>query len=69
MKDKLLRYGETASGFEEGNYVRGINARGAKDVGALGEVRFESISEDMYSECLITEGQYSEPIERPSHPD
>jgi hypothetical protein len=64
MKDKLLRYGETASGFEEGNYVRGINARGAKDVGALGEVRFESICDDRYAECLITEGQYSEPIER-----
>jgi hypothetical protein len=64
MRDKLLRYGESASGFEEGNFVRGINARGAKDVGALGEVKFESICDGMYAECLITEGQYSEPIER-----
>jgi hypothetical protein len=64
MRDKLLLYGETASGFAEDNYVRGVNARGAKDVGAIGEVKFESICGTTYAECTIRLGQYSEPMER-----
>jgi hypothetical protein len=65
MSQKLIEYGRSASGFDEGLQVRGLNARGAKDVGALGEVRFESIHEDVFAECVIQGGQYSPPVSRP----
>jgi hypothetical protein len=43
MREKLLKYGVPSSGYESGQFVRGMNARGAKDVGGLGNVKFESI--------------------------
>jgi len=64
MMDRLLQYGTAASGFETGAPVRGINARGAKDVGSLGDVRFESIRGDTYAECLIRSGMYVPPVAR-----
>ena len=44
MNRKLGRIGGRVSGLEEGLAVRGTNSRGAKDIAALGEVTFESIS-------------------------
>ncbi|SRR6266566_2262164 len=64
MEEKLLKYGQSASGFEENAFVRGINARGAKDVGVLGEVIFESVSDARYAECVIRMGMYSPPESR-----
>src|SRR5437667_9039627 len=68
MSKRLLQYGQPASEFESGARVRGINARGAKDVGVLGETKFESISEGLYAECLIREGMYREPRWRRATP-
>ncbi len=65
MREKLIPYGNPASGFETGSSIRGINARGAKDVGSLGEVRFESVRDDQYAECVIYAGRYAEPLSRP----
>ena len=61
MEDRLLQYGGPASGFDNAT-VRGINARGAKDVGALGEVIFESIHNDRYSKCKVVEGRRSKAV-------
>ncbi len=44
MDHKLSRTGGRVSGLEEGLNVRGTNSRGAKDIAALGAVRFESIA-------------------------
>lgn len=61
MEERLLQYGDPASGFDSAT-VRGINARGAKDVGALGEVRFESICNGQYSTCIVVRGQRSKAV-------
>ncbi|MGH2571098.1 MAG: hypothetical protein ACRDGR_07725, partial [bacterium] len=56
MEEKLSRLGGRVSGMESGEAVRGTNSRGAKDVAALGPVRFESIAEDgRFHCCEITE--------------
>lgn len=44
MDNKLSRTGGRVSGLEAGLSVRGTNSRGAKDIAALGSVRFESIA-------------------------
>src|SRR6266550_2053647 len=64
MTKKLLQYGDPASGFEAGAAVRGLNARGAKDVGVLGDVKFESIVGDSYAECVIRRGLCAGPFSR-----
>jgi len=64
MREKLLRYGVTASGFESDDFVRGINARGAKDVGVLGHLKFESIRDGVYAECEIYSGRVRGPTSR-----
>jgi hypothetical protein len=46
MNKKLAKMGGRVSGLESGKSVRGTNSRGAKDVAALGAVRFESIASD-----------------------
>lgn len=46
MGTKLSRRGDRVSGLDAGESVRGTNSRGAKDVAALGRVRFDSIAED-----------------------
>jgi hypothetical protein len=46
MEKKLSRMGGRESGLEAGLRVRGTNSRGAKDVAALGDVAFESITRD-----------------------
>jgi hypothetical protein len=46
MDSKLAIMGERVSGMESGYAVRGTNSRGAKDIAALGLVRFESIAGD-----------------------
>jgi len=57
MEDKLAVMGERVSGMEAGHAVRGTNSRGAKDIAALGLVRFESIAEDgLCHMCEITPG-------------
>ena len=61
MEERLLQYGDPASDFASAT-VRGINARGAKDVGALGEVLFESIHDDQYSACKVVEAQRSKEV-------
>lgn len=54
MDEKLSRMGGRVSGLESGKSVRGTNSRGAKDVAALGLVRFESITDDgRYHRCEI----------------
>jgi len=54
MDRKLSRMGGRVSGLESGKSVRGTNSRGAKDVAALGLVRFESIAGDgFYHRCEI----------------
>jgi len=56
MDEKLSRLGVRVSGMEEGQDVRGTNARGAKDVAALGHVTFQSIAQDdQFHQCEITE--------------
>jgi hypothetical protein len=64
MRTRLLEYGARVSGFDSTNFVRGINARGAKDVAALGEVMFESIHEDEFAECIIRDARYRDPLSR-----
>lgn len=66
MKARLLQYGETASEFASGALVRGINARGAKDVAVLGRVHFESLYDDQLVSCDIVSGQYAGPSSRPA---
>ena len=61
MEDRLLQYGDPASSFDSAT-VRGLNARGAKDVGVLGEVLFESIHGDRYSACKVVEGRRSKVV-------
>ena len=46
MDEKLSWTGGRFSGLEEGFSVRGTNSRGAKDIAALGAVRFESIAQE-----------------------
>lgn len=56
MEEKLSRMGGRVSGMESGLAVRGTNSRGAKDVAALGLVRFQSIAEDgKLHKCEITQ--------------
>jgi hypothetical protein len=65
MEEKLSRLGGRVSGMELGQAVRGTNSRGAKDVAALGPVRFESIAGDgRFHRCEITE--YFEFVIHPS---
>ena len=55
MEKKISRMGGRVSGLESGKAVRGTNSRGAKDVAALGLVRFESIASDgLLHKCEIT---------------
>ena len=58
MDSKLSRTGGRVSGLEEGFSVRGTNSRGAKDIAALGSVRFQSIAsaDGMLHESEITDG-------------
>jgi hypothetical protein len=59
MREKLCRVGGQTSGFEGGAAVRGLLGRGAKDVAAFGFVTFESIKDDKYCRCRLTNrGQY-----------
>ncbi|MFY9584521.1 MAG: ATP-binding protein [Candidatus Acidiferrales bacterium] len=65
MKNRLCRVGGQTSGFERGAAVRGMLGRGAKDVAAFGSVIFESIKNDTYCRCCLTNrGQYEifEPV-------
>jgi hypothetical protein len=64
MDRKLSRLGGRVSGLESGLAVRGTNSRGAKDVAALGTVRFESIAEDRRFHCC----EITEYFEYVSHP-
>lgn len=64
MRNRLLKYGVRASGFDTGEFVRGLNARGAKDVGALGPLKYESIKDGLYAECEIYNGEAREPSSR-----
>src|SRR3972149_3300223 len=52
MFRKLGTLGRRTSGFEKGKARRGLHGRGARDVSAFGDVRFESIKGDEYN-CLI----------------
>ncbi|MEO0067941.1 MAG: hypothetical protein ABIK23_02260 [candidate division WOR-3 bacterium] len=52
MYKKLGALGGRTSGFEKGKPRRGLNGRGAKDVSAFGEVKFESIKDGHYN-CLV----------------
>ncbi|HSW31798.1 MAG TPA: hypothetical protein VLH75_20110 [Longimicrobiales bacterium] len=61
MREHLLSYGKLSSGYESSRGVRGLNARGAKDVGILGEVRFESICDGGLASCRVSLGRYTEP--------
>ena len=45
MDKKLSAVGGRVSGLESGLMVRGTNSRGAKDVCALGQVKFQSFAE------------------------
>jgi len=54
IKKKLCRVGAQTSGFESGAAVRGSLGRGAKDVAAFGWVTFESVRDDMYCGCRLT---------------
>ncbi|MFH0964102.1 MAG: hypothetical protein V2A58_08820 [Planctomycetota bacterium] len=55
MDKKLSWLGGRDSGLEKGELVRGTHSRGAKDVAALGRVRFESIASDgRFHSCEIT---------------
>lgn len=55
MEKKISRMGGRVSGLECGKAVRGTNSRGAKDVAAIGLVRFESIASDgLLHKCEIT---------------
>jgi hypothetical protein len=55
MREKLGRFGRRVSGLEKGEYVRGTNSRGAKDIAALGNVSFHSIAGDgCCHRCRIT---------------
>jgi len=66
MRDQLLRYGALSSGYDTAEGVRGLNARGAKDVGILGEVKFESIVDGTLSTCKVVLGKSTEPKSRPA---
>lgn len=58
MDSKLSRTGGRVSGLEKGFSVRGTNSRGAKDIAALGSVRFQSIAaaDDKLHISEITDG-------------
>ncbi|MFC2085776.1 hypothetical protein ACFLRO_01045 [Bacteroidota bacterium] len=56
MNSVLSRMGGRVSGLESGLSVRGTNSRGAKDVAAIGPVRFDSIADDgTYNHCEISQ--------------
>ncbi|MCK4506582.1 MAG: hypothetical protein KAW14_13290 [Candidatus Aegiribacteria sp.] len=59
MDSKLAIMGERVSGMESGYAVRGTNSRGAKDIAALGLVRFESIAEDARFHCSEITGKFN----------
>ena len=61
MRDRLLRYGHITSDFDSVEGVRGLNARGAKDAGMLGEVRFESICDGVLTTCKVRLGEFTDP--------
>jgi len=57
MESKIGRIGGRDSGLDLGKHVRGTHSRGAKDVAALGKVRFESIAGDTrFHRCEVTPG-------------
>ncbi len=56
MDLKLGWRGPRVSGQEAGENVRGTNARGAKDVAALGRVTFNSIAADRHHHRCVIEG-------------
>ena len=65
VRARLLLYGERASDFASAG-VRGINSRGAKDVGALGSVQFHTVRDGIVTACRIAAGRYSEPVSEPA---
>lgn len=65
MEKKLLQYGIPSSGFERGRAIRGLNARGAKDVASLGVVEYRSVRDGRLSDCVIVGGRYRPPDSRP----
>lgn len=65
MRQRLLKYGQMASGFSSAQGIRGLNARGAKDAAMLGEVRFESIHDGRLASCRVRQGAFTEPVSTP----
>lgn len=65
MRKRLLHYGHMASAFDSARGVRGLNARGAKDAGMLGEVCFESIRDGMLTTCRVRLGEFTQPSSAP----
>ena len=53
MEKKIKKLGAQTSGFEAGASVRGTHGRGAKDLAAFGQVTFESICDDRYSQLIL----------------
>jgi hypothetical protein len=65
MLKRLTYIGERTSGFEAGMPVRGNRGRGAKDLIAFGDVKFESIKEGRFSQLgLRPDGSYRAEQER-----
>lgn len=59
LRDRIPRLGGRSSGFERGLNVRGNRGRGAKDLVAFGEVKFESVCAEQYSSIVLKQdGQY-----------
>lgn len=53
MKQKLTTLGGSTSGFSQGENVRGLLGRGAKDAAAFGAVTFESIKDDKFYRLIL----------------
>lgn len=67
MESRIVELGGRASGFEEGQAVRGNLGRGAKDVAVFGPTTFESIKGEWYAALrLLANGEYRAP-ERARH--
>ena len=65
MEKKIKKLGAQTSGFEAGACVRGTHGRGAKDLAAFGQVTFESICDDRYSQLILhPDGKYELKKER-----
>jgi hypothetical protein len=67
MHSRLAYIGERTSGFEHGLAVRGNRGRGAKDLVAFGEVKFESIKEGGLAQLILhPDGHYRVERARPA---